>query len=89
MSVQMPDLLNYWTVDSVAECIDGVGQELSRSCGHSSQQIVRRWAKWPGKRLPMKRRRSSPPLSLKSSRRNNGTDYQASAGANEGVDGRL
>ncbi|MGS5488376.1 hypothetical protein ACVD67_18230 [Klebsiella quasipneumoniae] len=30
MSVKMPDLLNYWTVDSVAECIDGVGQELSR-----------------------------------------------------------
>lgn len=30
MTTKMPDLLNYWTVDSVAECIDGVGQELSR-----------------------------------------------------------
>ena len=30
MTTEMPDLLNYWTVDSVAECIDGVGQELSR-----------------------------------------------------------
>lgn len=87
MSVQMPDLLNYWTVDSVAECIDGVGQELSRKLWSFVTADHSPLAKWPGKRLPMKRRRSSPPLSLKSSRRNNGTDYQASAGANEGADG--
>lgn len=28
--VKMPDLFNYWTVDTVAECIDGVGEELCR-----------------------------------------------------------
>lgn len=28
--VKMPDLFNYWTVDEVAECVDGVGQELYR-----------------------------------------------------------
>lgn len=28
--VKMPDLFNYWTVDTVAECIDGVGEELYR-----------------------------------------------------------
>ena len=28
--VKMPDLLNYWTIDAVAECIDGVGEELYR-----------------------------------------------------------
>nr|HEK7387570.1 hypothetical protein [Klebsiella quasipneumoniae] len=26
----MPELLNHWTVDEVAECLDGVGQELYR-----------------------------------------------------------
>ncbi|HBT4799499.1 TPA: hypothetical protein MB324_004105 [Klebsiella pneumoniae] len=26
----MPELLSYWTVDEVAECIDGVGEELYR-----------------------------------------------------------
>ncbi len=30
MSVQMPDLFNYWTVDTVAECIDGVGELCRR-----------------------------------------------------------
>lgn len=30
MSVKMPKLFNYRTVDEVAECIDGVGEELYR-----------------------------------------------------------
>lgn len=28
--IAMPDLLNYWTVDEVAECLDGVGDDLYR-----------------------------------------------------------
>lgn len=28
--IAMPELLNHWTVDEVAECLDGVGQELYR-----------------------------------------------------------
>lgn len=28
MSVKMPGLLNYWSVDELAECLDGVGEEL-------------------------------------------------------------
>lgn len=28
MSVKMPGLLNYWSVDELAECLDGVGKEL-------------------------------------------------------------
>jgi len=28
MSVKMPELLKYWSVDELAECLDGVGKEL-------------------------------------------------------------
>jgi hypothetical protein len=28
MSIKMPGLLNYWSVDELAECLDGVGEEL-------------------------------------------------------------
>lgn len=26
----MPELLSYWTVDEVAECIDGIGSDIYR-----------------------------------------------------------
>lgn len=28
--VKMPELLSYWTVDEVAECIDGIGSDIYR-----------------------------------------------------------
>lgn len=93
MSVQMPDLLNYWTVDAVAECIDGVGEELYRKLWSfitpETDGENAPLAKVASRRLRTKRRLNWLRLLLKSSRRNDGPEYQTSAGANEGCDGRL
>lgn len=49
--IAMPELLNHWTVDEVAECLDGWGKNFTENYGHIlKQQLMakRHWLKLHG-----------------------------------------